>query len=280
MSLFSLEMARNIGKILGICAYHLKTRSYHTTRTNLRLCYPDLSEQDREQLCRLSLINTGMAMAETGAVWLWPVERIMGRIIDVEGGDLLEKAREAGKGVILIGPHHGNWELIGLYLSTLGPCSQLYLPPKQAQLDKLVYLARKRGGAALYPANSKGVAAVLKALKIGEMTGILPDQIPGPGGGEFAPFFTQQAYTMTLIPRLLQKTGALALLCYALRVEGGFRIVFRQPDIDIYAEHMPKALAALNRTVELAINDAPEQYQWEYKRFRYQPEGIFEPYSR
>ncbi len=279
MSLFPLEMARTVGKVLGYCTYLTKSRLYQTTLTNLQLCFPELPENKRHALARKSLLNTGMTLAESGAVWLWPVDRILGKLVAIEGADLLKAAQARGKGVIFLGPHHGNWELTGLYLSTLGPCAQLYQPPKNAALDKLLFQARSRGSAAMYPATSKGVAAVLGALKNGEMCGILPDQIPAPGAGDFAPFFGQAAYTMTLIPRLLQKTGAAALLTYTRRVKGGFVMVFRQPDPDVYAKHMPLALAGLNRTVEMAASDEPELYQWEYKRFRYQPEGSREPYS-
>ena len=264
--------------MLGYCVYLARTRLYKTTLTNLQLCFPDLTLQQRKALALLSLKHTGMVLAESGPVWLWPVEKIMGEIQEVTGLELIQQAQDQGKGVILIGPHHGNWELMGLYLSTLGKCSQLYQAPKHKDLDALLYMARSRGSAKMYPANTKGVVAMLGALKNGEMVGILPDQIPGPNAGEFAPFFGNDAYTMTLISRLIQKTGAKAFLTYAKRTEQGFSIVIREPDEKIYAEHMPTSLEGLNKTVELAAKDAPEQYQWEYKRFRYQPEGKQEPY--
>jgi len=279
MSLFSLNMARNIGKMLGYCAYLANSRLYKTSLTNLQLCFPDLSLQQRTELARLSLAHTGMMLAESGLVWHWPVEKIMREIKVVDGLDLIQNEQDQGKGVILIGPHHGNWELMGLYLSTLGKCSQLYQTPKHKELDALLYMARSRGSAKMYPANTKGVIAMLGALKRGEMVGILPDQVPGPRAGEFAPFFGNDAYTMTLVSRLIQKTGTKVFLAYAKRLDQGFKIVIKEPDEKIYAEHMPTSLAGLNKTVELAIKDAPEQYQWEYKRFRYQPEGKQEPYS-
>lgn len=278
MSLFSLKWGRKAGKVLGYCAYLTNSRMYKTSLTNLELCFPNLNQQERKVLARLSLMHTGMMLAECGPVWLWPVDKIIGQIQEVEGADLLQDARDLGKGVILIGPHHGNWELMGLYLSTLGSCSQLYQAPKHKDLDDLLYLARSRGSAKMYPANTKGVVAVLGALKKGEMVGILPDQIPGPNAGEFVPFFNNNAYTMTLITRLIQKTGAKALLTYAKRTNKGFKIVIKEADAMTYAEHMQEALIGLNKTVELAVEDAPEQYQWEYKRFRYQPEGKQEPY--
>jgi len=280
MALFPLEMARTVGKMLGYCAYLGRSRLYYTSQTNIQLCFPGLSGDERQALIKNSLMNTGMTLAESGAVWLWPVEKIMAKLLEIEGAELLNDARQSGRGLILIGPHHGNWELMGLYLSTLGQCAQLYQPPKNAALDKLLYRARSRGSAAMYPANSKGVAAILAALKRGEMCGILPDQVPMPNAGKFAPFFGHDAYTMTLISRLLQKTGARALLTYARREKGGFRIIIQEPDPLIYAKHMQDALAGLNKTVEMAARDAVEQYQWEYKRFRYQPEGKQEPYTR
>lgn len=279
MSLFSLKWCRKIGKLLGYCAYLANSRLYKTSLTNLEICFPHLNLQERKALARLSLMHTGMMLAECGPVWLWPVEKVMREINEIEGAELIQDARDLGKGVLLIGPHHGNWELMGLYLSTLGDCSQLYQAPKHKDLDDLLYIARSRGSAKMYPANTKGVVAVLGALKQGEMVGILPDQIPGPNAGEFSPFFNNDAYTMTLIPRLIQKTGAKAFLTYAKRTDKGFKVVIKEADSLIYAEHMPDCLVGLNKTVELAIEDAPEQYQWEYKRFRFQPEGKEEPYK-
>ncbi len=272
-------MARSFGKLLGYCAYLTKSRLYKTSLINLQLCFPDLSLKARKNLALKSLIHTGMMLAECGPVWRWSVDKLMREIDDVEGLDLLENARRISKGVIIIGPHHGNWELLGLYLSTLGECSLLYRPAKHKTLDALSYMARSRWGLKMYPANKKGVAAMLGALKHNEMAGILPDQIPAPKAGEFAPFFSNDAYTMTLISRFIQKTGAKPLLAYAKRTRKGFKIIIKEPDPNIYAIHMQDSLSGLNKTVELAVKDAPEQYQWEYKRFRYQPEGKREPYG-
>jgi len=279
MSLFSLKTSRKFGKVLGYCAYLANTRLYKTSLTNLALCFPQMSANETKDLARKSLMHTGMTLAECGPVWLWPSDKIMQEIEEVEGADLLQNARDLGLGVVLLGPHHGNWELMGLYLSTLGQCSMLYQEPKSRDLGDLLYTARSRGSAKLYPADKKGAAAILLALRKGEMVGILPDQIPVAGGGEFAPFFGNQAFTMTLVARLIQKTGAKALLTYTKRTEKGFKVVIKDPSEEIYAGHMQVSLKGLNKTVEIAVGDEPEQYQWEYKRFRYQPEGKQEPYS-
>ena len=107
---------------------------------------------------------------------------------------------------------------------------------------------------------------------------MLPDQVPPPSGGEFAPFFGVPALTMTLLNRLQQKTGAAVVIGYARRVDGGFRIVFRAAASGIDSEDLGTGLAALNHCVELTALDAIEQYQWEYKRFKRQPDGVDPPY--
>ena len=277
-SLFSLKLARNVGKVIGYCAYLTNSNLYKTSLCNLHLCFPELGVRERKNLARNSMMHTGMMLAECGPVWFWPAEKVMLEVDNIEGVELLQNARAAGKGVILIGPHHGNWELMSLYLSTLGECSQLYKAPKYKDLDALLFKARSRGNAKMYPANSKGVIAMLGALKKSEMIAIMPDQVPRPSAGNFVPFFGNDAYTMTLISRLIQKTGARAFLAYAKRTGKGFNIVIKEPHKDIYAEHMPTSLLGLSKTVEIAVKDAPEQYQWEYKRFRYLPGGKQEPY--
>jgi KDO2-lipid IV(A) lauroyltransferase len=125
--------------------------------------------------------------------------------------------------------------------------------------------------------NSRGIAELFRALKRGEIVGVLPDQVPVASGGEFAPFFNIPALTMTLFNRLQQKTGAQILVAAAIRDKRdnkeGFVIQFNVPPAEIYAEDIQSALTGLNRAVEQAVNKNPEQYGWEYKRFKRQSEG-------
>ena len=126
--------------------------------------------------------------------------------------------------------------------------------------------------------DNKGIGELLRTLRKGEIVGILPDQVPTASGGDFAPFFNIPALTMTLLNRLQQKTGAAVLVACAIRGKSesreGFVIKFRAASPDIYAEHMPDALAGLNQTIEQVVLENPEQYGWEYKRFKRQPQGM------
>jgi KDO2-lipid IV(A) lauroyltransferase len=277
-----LSVSRGLGRLLGRIAWLAASRMRRTTLTNLRICLPELDEAARERLARESLCQTMQALCETGAVWLWPGERSLQLIREVPGRELLDQAKAKGRGVIVMAPHLGNWELAGLYLSAcgLGPTYQLYQPPDDPALDALLFRARSRMGATMVATDNKGVAQLLRALRNGEIVGILPDQVPTEAGGEHAPFFGHPALTMTLLTRLQQKTGAVVVTAFAERIPGGFRLHFREPDAGIYAEDPQEALAGLNRTVEELVRMAPEQYQWEYKRFRRLPAHMEPVYRR
>jgi len=284
LALLPLRVARALGYLLGFVSWHGRGRLARTTLTNLALCFPELDEAARQRLARRSLIQSFQTICEAGAVWLWPGAQALGLILEVQGLELLQQAHARGKGILLLAPHLGNWEMLGLYLNICGcgQTSQLYQAPADQRLDKLVFNARSRTGARMVATNTKGVAELLQALRRGELVGILPDQVPPDSGGEFAKFFGVPALTMTLPSRLQQKIGAAVVMAYASRVsrpQPGFRIVFMAPDSKIYAEHMPTALQSMNDSIERLIRQAPEQYQWGYKRFKRQPEGRPRPYK-
>ena len=120
---------------------------------------------------------------------------------------------------------------------------------------------------------------MMKALKRGELTGILPDQQPPLDSGAFSPYFGIPALTMTLIHNLIQRTGCQAVICLAELVPGGWKLIFRPVSEELYSTDQDTHLATLNREIESVAMLAPDQYQWEYKRYRTQPDGDSDFYS-
>lgn len=269
---------------MGRLSWLLSSRMAEITEINLQLCYPKDNKSKRQLLAKNSIINTFQTLSESGPAWLWPTEKVLGKILEVEGLELLQQAYASGKGTVVLAPHLGNWEVFGVYLNNCG-CgisTQLYQAPKNKHLGKLIYNARSRSGAKLVATDNKGVALLLKSLKNGEIVGILPDQVPPESGGEYAPLFGKEVLTMSLVSRLIQKTGANAVLGFAARIttdkKTGWKIIFRKVDAKIYAEHILDSVTAMNRSIENAVNEYPEQYQWEYKRFKRLPPDEIRPY--
>lgn len=281
ISLFSLKVAHFVGRMFGSLFYHFKNDLRKISRMNIHLCFPDLTRQQQDALVRETLKHVGMTMTESGALWLWSSERILRLVKKITGEELLKNAMARGNGVILMIPHIGAWEMVGLYISYHYPMTSLYRPPRMEAMDELIRAGREKMGATLVPTDAQGVRALRKALSGGELVGILPDQDPGQGGGVFAPFFGVQANTATLLSRLASKTGADVLVCYAERLPGGqgYHIHILPSPVCVKDEDPVAAAGCINNVVEECARSLPVQYQWAYRRFKTRPEGEGRMYS-
>jgi len=207
LSLFPLRLLHAMGAATGWMAYLLPTKQRHRARDNITTCFAELPEKEQREMVAQTLAETSKFFFEAAALWNWPGARVMGLVVEVSGEQWVRQAVSAGKGVIIVMPHLGSWELTTIYCSSLGPMTTLYKPPKNPSLESMILAGRQRLGARFVPTDSNGVRAIYKGLERREIVGILPDQYPKPGSGTHVPFFGQSAYTMTLVGRLVQKTS-------------------------------------------------------------------------
>ncbi|MEN8169426.1 MAG: lysophospholipid acyltransferase family protein [Pseudomonadota bacterium] len=275
-----LPLLHGIGALFGQLFSLFPNRNRRITLRNLELCFPEMSERQRARLLVQSLQETGKTFMETALMWCGSRQRIMGLVREVEGEEHLRAALQRGKGVILAAPHLGSWELIGHYIAANTPITCLYKPPRNPSVEAAMREGRMHLGVELAPTDTSGVKAMLGLLKRGEVAGILPDQDPLAGNGVFAPFFGIATNTMTLLPRLANKSGATVLVSYAERLpwSRGYRLHFLPCNEAVNERDPLHATTALNAAVEQAIRQCPVQYQWSYKRFRTRPEGEPELY--
>lgn len=282
MARMRLRTAQRLGTVLGRLMWLFKLDQVRVSDINLKLCYPELSERDRETLVKRSLEETCKTAVEVGMAWEWPVEECLGMIRSVEGKELVDNAIARKEGILLLAPHLGNWELAGLYFSSMFNMAALYRPPKVKELETYMSSVRGRVGSELVPTDKRGVLRLFKILRSGGVVGILPDQEPPFSGGEFAPFFGVEANTMKLVSKLVEKTGATVLCTYAERLPSGdgFKIVIKEADKNIASTDLITSITALNSSVESCVRDVPEQYQWEYKRFKRRRPGENHHYDK
>jgi KDO2-lipid IV(A) lauroyltransferase len=264
-------LAWALGRLMSV----IPNDARRVTRINLQLCLPELDDGQRRELEKHSLIEMVKSGLELGPMWLSRQSRCLGLIRAVHGEDLLEQAMRDRRGVILMVPHIGMWELIGIYGSSRYPMTSLYRPARLAGLDSIMRHGRERCGATLVPTDARGIRALYQALSRGELIAILPDQEPRWGNGVFAPFFGHQAYTATLLPRMAGKSRATVLLTWAERLPRGrgFDLHFESVSADCHASDPVRAATAINAEVERLVRALPAQYQWHYRRFRTRPEG-------
>ncbi len=251
----------------------LNGRAAKVTRENIALCFPELSPAEQTTLTRQSLKETAKTAMEAGAIWRNSWVWLQGKIVAMEGDEILRAKLAEGRGVLVLAPHHGNWEVVAPYLASVANLTAMYQPLDNPKMDELVLAGRSKLNITMAPTNRKGVMMLFKALQGGTIVGVLPDQVPAPeSGGEIAPFFGQPALTMTLVQGLIQRTGCAVCSCYAERVAGGFKLVVIDADEQIYSAEPVVSVTGLNASVAACVRRAPAQYQWEYKRFRRLPE--------
>jgi KDO2-lipid IV(A) lauroyltransferase len=280
-SFLPLGLSRWLGRALGSLAWWIGGSARRVTERNIGLAFPELAESERRRLAKRSLQATAELAAEMGYIWNRPWSTVRSHILEVHGAEAVRDALADGRGVMMLGPHLGNWEVVGLHISELGTSVALYEPPHMQALDTMVRRARQRSGSTLVPTDARGLATLVRALKQGGIAGILPDQVPPVvESGENSEFMGIPCFTMTLASKLLARSGARAFFGFAQRIPGGYRLHYLPAAEAIYSEDLQVSLKALNDGVEQCLRLCPEQYQWEYKRFRVRPRGSLDYYAR
>jgi KDO2-lipid IV(A) lauroyltransferase len=269
-----LAWQQGLGDRLGAFALWRNTREARVARRNLELVSPELSAPAREQAVLDVLRQTGRNALETLRIWTRPRADNLRLVRAVHGAELLDAARAAGRGTLVVAPHHGNLELVIEAIASRGPLALVYRVPDSAAGDAFLRLARGGENITLVPAEANAMRPLWKALKAGGTVGVTPDQQPKLGAGEFAPFFGRQALTLTLVPRLAERSGATVLFVYAERcADGLFELHVERAPEAIASPDVALATAAMNAAVEAIARRDLRQYQWTYKRFTLRPPG-------
>ncbi|MDH4059910.1 MAG: lysophospholipid acyltransferase family protein [Aquincola sp.] len=273
----SLGFLHALGSLLGWAGYALSP-SYRT-RFNANADRAGLSREHR----RAAIAHAGRMVTETPRLWLRSADAPLTPKVEWVDAHLIDAALEAGRGIVILTPHLGAFEVTAqAYAERFGarqPVTALYRPAKKAWLRELEASARARPGMLTAPASLAGVRQMIRALRQGQTVGLLPDQVPPEGMGVWAPFFGQDAYTMTLAARLSLQTGAPLLLMIGERLGAatGWRMrVFAMPEPLPEAPafggddmaHQIACATAINRAMEFLIRQCPQQYLWGYHRYK------------
>ena len=262
-------------------------REARVARRNLELAMPDLDAEARATLHREILRTTARQALETLRLWTRPASRNVADITEFHGVELFDAALADTRGLIVAAPHMGSWELLNQWLAMKTPLAILYRPPESATGEAFLRRVRANAGGQVEQvrAEASGVRTLLKRLQKGGVIGILPDQQPKVGDGEFAPFFEVQALTMTLLGRLAARSSARVLMAWCERLPGTspprFALHLQEAPAAIADADPKTSVAALNAMVEAIARRDFAQYQWTYKRYTLRPPGSGEvnPYT-
>lgn len=248
------------------------TKTSETIRLNIEICFPDIDLTERERITKQAIRNELQSYMEFFSVWGGSNEKNISRIHHIQGLQHFHNAIEAGKGLVLIVPHFGTWEIMNAWVAQYTKMTIMYEPIKDAGADQFVRAARSRENATLVPTDESGVRQIFKALKQGSTTVILPDHSPH-HVGELIEYFGVALSSSNLSAKLIQKTKAKALFLHAIRNDNdGFDMTIEPIDDEIYHVDANQGTRIIFKALENLIKDHPIHYHWSYKRFKSNPQ--------
>ncbi len=257
-----LPLLHALGTVLGWLIYGTSPTYRRNLRANLAQAgYTDAGTR------RQAIAAAGKMLTELPAIWFRPHGEVVRLVREAKGFEDALAARAQGKPVLFLTPHTGCFEVTAQYIAWHMPLTALYRPPKIAWLEPVMLEGRKRPNVRLAPADASGVRSILKALRDGEAVGVLPDQVPGAGEGDWAEFFGRPAYTMTLAAKLAQREGVQCYLVVGRRLERGrgYVMLVRRLPPPLPQEHPTRRI---NRALEALVRECPGQYLWSYNRYK------------
>ncbi len=263
LALLPLSAVHHLGEMLGWIIHLCTPATAKIQRENIVQSALFNNETDFQSTLKANIGETGKAILETLAIWQKNEAELLTLVKQVHGWEIVKDALQLGKGIIFLTPHLGCFEITSIYYGSKHPITVLYRAPKQSWLMPLIQVGRTRTGVTLAEANASGVRKLMQALKRGEAIGILPDQIPAAGEGEWADFFGKPAYTMTLASKLAEKTSATVIMAYGERLAHGAGYEIHLQKVESIASP-----ALLNKAIEQQIAQNLTQYLWRYNRYK------------
>ena len=261
-----LKLNHYLGALIGYFLFLFNTDAKKVTLQNIGICFSELSSNEQRSLAKKSLIETGKNLTESGLIWNQSFSENTEYIRNIHGENHLDTA----KSTILLVPHLGCWEITGRVIANNRAITFLFKPLKKQRQNKYLFERRNQGNLTMASSDQSGVIKLQRALKQGELVGMLPDQDPGQEGGIMAPFFNNPVNTMTLLVRLAKKHNAQVVMCWANRLNKGkgFDLNFEPVDLTSGSDDLLDQVTLMNSAIEALIRRFPEQYMWSYRRFK------------
>ncbi len=261
----TIEQAERRGEKLGLMLYRLDKKHRERTHANLKLAYPEWSDEERIKMATEVYRHFGRITADFMRSSLRTVEEI--NSAEFVGKEHLDPVLAQGKGAIFVTAHYGNWERFVHWSSVNGHSINVVArDANQSAINDRLTAIRNQAGAKVLP-RGNAARAILTKLKAGEIIGILCDQN---NGDCFVPFFGKPCGT-ALGPAVLHlRTGAPLVPCFFTRLgPGKYRVDVKEPIIGTEFDKDPiKITARMNEVIEAQIRLHPEQWLWLHDRWK------------
>ena len=267
---YRLQIA--VGRSLGRLFMLFNPYRRLIAKTNLALCFPELDDGERQQLCKRFFKSLGISLVEEAAS-IWAPDRFFDRRGQIQGLEHLEAAQQQGRGVLLLSGHFCSVDFAGRVLVRHYPVCCTYQELRNPLSNHILTKAREKfAGCIIHRHDIRGF---IKALKAGKVVWYAPDQSLARKDSVFAPFFGIQANTLTATTKLAKITGAAVLPFEVKRLPDarGYALTIQPPLENFPGENETADATRFNALLETQVRENPEQYLWTHRRFKHRPEG-------
>ena len=272
ITLLPFEMQLGLGRLLGRTFMRIGKSRRHITEVNLRLCFPELGQAERQQLLVRTFEAQGMGLMETAAAWLMPPAALLPRV-ELSGLEAVAEAQRQGRPVLLLGGHYTTLDLSGTLLGHFLTVDVIFRRQKNPVINHMMDQGRQKylqGGRTF---SQKDMREVYRSLAEKRVLWYPPDQDYGAKHSVFAPFFGVPAAVIKAPTRMAKKYNAAVFACWSHRTPDARYQLHIEPLEDFTANDYEADATAINRALEHAIRQYPEQYMWVHRRFKSRPPG-------
>lgn len=263
-----------LGCSIGHLAQRLMRRRARIAQRNLELCFPHMSETERQKMVAKNFESVGMGLMETGMAWFWS-DRRMSRWMDVIDFEHVRSVQAQGRGILLIGVHFLTLEIGARMFGLNEPGIGVYRPNDNPVIDLLQTWGRMRSNKSMI--DRKDLKGMIRALKAGDVVWYAPDHDYGPRASVFAPFFAVKDAASTSGTWMLARMSQACIVPFVPRRKPGgkgYELIILEPECSPPLDDAETTAAWMNKVVERCIMMAPEQYMWLHRRFKTRPEGV------
>lgn len=267
-----LPLLGRIGKSVGTLFFYILRERRHIALTNLRLCFPELSDAKRQAIVKQHFQHYARAVLERGILW-WASEERLKRLIVVEPRVPLDLF-QSGPTIILC-PHFVCLEVAGVAIAMKTPGCSIYTRQRNHLFDEALRKGRSRFHAPKLFSRADGIKPIIRAMRAGLPFFMLPDLDFGSKDAEFVPFFGNSTATLTAPARIAAATNAKVLPVVATFLSNyqGWKVTFYPPWENYPGDDVIAATRRMNEFIEARVLEAPAEYWWTHKRFKTRPPG-------
>lgn len=277
--LFVIPLALRLGIAVRLAPWMLRrhAKRRHIMGVNLRYCFPSMTNEQREAVCRNAAERIVFALLDLPQLWFGSTARILSRV-SIRGTEHLEAARRSGRAVLLLAPHTAGLEFGGAALGLRYPFATLVNSGRGSVHRWTLRRMRNRYVDCLFD-RSDSMLRVVRAMTAGKLFYYLPDQDAGSRRGVFVPFFGRQVKTLLASGRLVALTHAVVVPCVTtLDMKTGRYTVHLHPPVHgLENLPLPGVCARLRSELERLIAYARDDYLWSLRIFQTCADGSANP---